>query len=854
MIPLRLQLQNFMSYGEGVPPLDFTGIRVACLSGDNGNGKTALLDAMTWALYGETRATTEDDVVRLGATDCQVIFDFQVGGSEYRIHKARGRRGGTAWELQVRQEDGSTRSLSGTSARETKARIEQLLRMDYRTFLSSGYLAQGRADEFARASVNDRKKVLADILDLSRYERLEAMAKERRKDAEDRETDAERDIRSIDTELEREDGYHLSLENAQARLKDATGRMETDRAKHDALVAEVQRLEEREARARDLEARIPEFVEENAGNARQLAEVERRIAGAEAIVARRDTIEAAYARFVDAGKRIAPLEAQYDSVLQLQREQTQLEKQIRVEHDALDRERYRLECEVQQLVEEEREIDRYQADVERLQSEIAGFGDMDARSAAIEERRLKAEEVFGDLKTELGEVKAHAVAVEKRLLALRSSDASLCEYCGQPLPPDRRHDAIAEAEATRADLVRRNDDVTRRGRDARKAVDQVKEDAERVQRDLRQLADMQARLAQATQERLRVVARTQTLPDVRRRFDIHAARIAQRDYARPEQERLIAVSAELERLERVGEELAVVRAELTRLTGAERDRLQLQNAEQVMATDPARAVELRAVITRRETQIANARKQIDDFRRATATLPEQRRTLDAAAAALRRAEEEARASEREIGQYTSLLEHCARQRRERDRRTEERLIAAREKELYRELIAAFGRKGVQALIIENALPEIETQANELLGRMTDGALQLRLVTQRDAKSKSATASSIETLDIILADEMGTRPYEMYSGGEAFRINFALRVALSRLLAQRAGAPLQTLILDEGFGTQDPRGREAIVDAILNISDSFALILVITHIDELKEAFPTRIEVTKGPSGSSFSIS
>src|SRR5690242_21185525 len=124
-----------MSYGEGVPPLDFTGIRLACLSGDNGNGKTALLDAMTWALFGETRAPSEDDVIRIGAPDVQVLFDFLVEGVKYRVHKARGRRGGALWELQVWQEDGTPRSLSGTNARETKQKIEQLLRMDYRTFL-----------------------------------------------------------------------------------------------------------------------------------------------------------------------------------------------------------------------------------------------------------------------------------------------------------------------------------------------------------------------------------------------------------------------------------------------------------------------------------------------------------------------------------------------------------------------------------------------------------------------------------------------------------------------------------------------------------------------------------------------
>ena len=103
---------------------------------------------------------------------------------------------------------------------------------------------------------------------------------------------------------------------------------------------------------------------------------------------------------------------------------------------------------------------------------------------------------------------------------------------------------------------------------------------------------------------------------------------------------------------------------------------------------------------------------------------------------------------------------------------------------------------------------------------------------------------METLDIRISDDLGTRDYEMYSGGEKFRVDFALRIALSRLLAARSGATLPTLIIDEGFGTQDEEGRDRLVEAITTISDDFRLILLVTHIEELRERFDRRIEVTK----------
>ena len=183
--------------------------------------------------------------------------------------------------------------------------------------------------------------------------------------------------------------------------------------------------------------------------------------------------------------------------------------------------------------------------------------------------------------------------------------------------------------------------------------------------------------------------------------------------------------------------------------------------------------------------------------------------------------------------------------------------------LHGELERAFGKNGLQALTIETVLPQLEAETNRLLARLSGNQLHVQFVTQKArkrsrAKSKSKSAQAladtpIETLEIFIADTQGTRAYETYSGGEAFRINFAIRLALSRLLAQRSGASLQLLIVDEGFGTQDDRGRERLVSAIEAISADFACILAVTHIPSLKEAFQTRIEVTKSASGSQIQL-
>lgn len=204
------------------------------------------------------------------------------------------------------------------------------------------------------------------------------------------------------------------------------------------------------------------------------------------------------------------------------------------------------------------------------------------------------------------------------------------------------------------------------------------------------------------------------------------------------------------------------------------------------------------------------------------------------------------ARESNFGALSQALKEIESQEKKAAEVEKRTLKIGEEKGVFEELSVAFSKKGIQAMIIEQAIPMIEEEANRILAKASDSRLSLRFLTQR---VKKTSEELIETLDIKITDEQGERDYEMYSGGEAFRINFSVRVALSKFLASRSGVHLKFLGVDEGFGTLDVAGREDLVEAINAIRPDFAKIIVITHIQEFKDLFPTQILVTKDNQGS-----
>jgi exonuclease SbcC len=215
MIPQQLVLRNFLSYRQATLP--FRGLHLACICGANGAGKSSLLEAIAWALWGQSRASREDDVIYYGEVEAYVDFEFTVQGQGYRVVRVRRRQQSTVLELQVQTAVGYS-SLTQRSLRATQEKIIQILRLDYPTFVNSAYLRQGRADEFMAKRPSERKQLLAALLGLEQYEPLAEAARDRAREYKAQITLLEQRLSAEATQLAAQAHLQVQHQHLTARI------------------------------------------------------------------------------------------------------------------------------------------------------------------------------------------------------------------------------------------------------------------------------------------------------------------------------------------------------------------------------------------------------------------------------------------------------------------------------------------------------------------------------------------------------------------------------------------------------------------------------------------------------------
>ena len=534
MVPLHLRLYNFLSY-QGETDFDLRGIHVGCLSGDNGNGKSALLDAVTWALWGWARGrkygtggASPDELVYQGQTDMEVALTFAAGEATYRMvrkhSKGGGRRGAARMvDLQAATGDGF-RSLTEGSVADTEKKVVDLLRMSYETFVNSAFLLQGEADRFTTSKPAQRKETLAEILGLSFYERLQERARERVREHDGFLLRNQLDREGVERELAARPTVEAALDEARRVLEGHAPLLATARADEaalDARVTALARVQEEADRLWDVAAQRLDEAERlgsQAGQARA------RVEQLEAVLSRRDEIYHGASTLTDAREQLQELDAEQQRDASLERQAMELEHAIVQAADRLSAEADRLSD------RSEREL---RPRAERGQSAEAELAEVSSDEALVDGQReavqsLRAE--IEDTARAIAQAEADNQRLDAELAELRNSYRMLregetdCPLCGARLGADGLEHLRQEME--------------QRGRERRSQFDH---NGERLALMAPQRKSLETELAQAETG----------LEEAQRR---HAARLAelQREVAEGEtaEVELVSVTQDLDALTR----------------------------------------------------------------------------------------------------------------------------------------------------------------------------------------------------------------------------------------------------------------------------------------------------------------
>lgn len=849
MTPIKLSMTAFGAYVEHVT-IDFKnglrGEKIFLIHGATGAGKTTILDAITYALYGETSGKARDgkDMRSKGVADSvptTVEFTFALGNRIYKVWREinySSRRKDNKY--QTRAELSCDGHLIADKDRAVKKRITELLGFDADQFRQVVILPQGEFKKFLSADSDKRQEVLNILFDSTPYQQIEEALSERAKVTAAVVNGLETERDTLKRQLEGADS--TALPDMEARLLSARSQVATLKRKFDSAqvaLTEGKRLADRFADAdkaqKNLQAAQIDFVEAEKTFTAAQAEYQQR----EAEEDQRKILEDKVRELKEIQSALSDLEKQQAALAKEQAKLAEAEKSFKKCDD---------------------NSKRYEARMNQLTNDKA---------------RLECEKIFGEvlqLEADLDSAKEKVSTAEKKLnaaqiewnrlqivnnaarLAMTLKDGEPCPVCGS-----HEHPAIIEAAIPTITELHNAEDTVNRLTDEKSRLEKNAAQIEgKLSAKKNLLADNPE--LEAVQKSFVSLRKTEAeLEDCIKRLAKGEDCIKQNDKAldtadkikkaaQSKVDNLIGAISELQK--KIPETYSTAPQQLDAdLNAAQKTFVALDTVWKVADKNYREAIKIKSA---REATRNAAQRNFDAL---AAELkdktPPDTNSLEQATA---QAHETYDAALKEKAKLETAFDTLKKVSSELEK-VEAKLTEAKEiADTWRTLsdVANATGKGesdlkisFQRYFLSTMFNDVVTEANNRLKQMSNGRY---LFQQKDAgKTKAKTAG----LNLEIFDEQtgALRPVETLSGGESFLASLSLALGLASTVRNKVGGiKLDTIFIDEGFGSLDTETLDFAISTITEQSGG-RLVGIISHVEELKNQMPVRLEVTTSETGS-----
>ncbi|PSQ59492.1 MAG: chromosome segregation protein [Halobacteriales archaeon SW_9_67_25] len=819
----RIALENFKCYADADLPLD-RGVTV--IHGLNGSGKSSLLEASFFALYGAKAIDqTLDEIVTIGAEGAVVELWFTHAGEAYHVERRVSVREDRAVTTKCVLE-GPDSSYEG--ARAVRRRVGELLRMDHEAFVNCAYVRQGEVNKLIDASPGERQDMLDELLQLGKLEEYRQRASDARVGVGRVRDDKQGALSELDDQIAAKEDRDLhgrlnALQSDLAEVESETERFEENRTQAEETLADakavLEEYEEKQTELQELEADIEDLREtirategererlaaetetarerrEDARDRREdlLAEVELAEADPQAIEARLEALAAEIESVTERIRELSVEKQEHDSRADsLAGQADDLESTAAEKHETAED----LETDIgegrETLATRREELAELDADIETRRE---SFADSPVTVGEAGEYREEVPDELAELRETRAETATELENARDRLTeAQELREAGNCPECGQPTEGSPHVEALDEREGTvetlesrLADLREREETLDERleeAADLEREADQKREAVTEARGDA---AECQAKIAAANREKADLTERV---------------------------ERLEALAECVERIEDLTEQIADHRERRTEKADLNDERRERLAEKRERRGDLAETVDEERIEAAREEK-DRAETYLDQVREKLSTLANRKEQL-----------------QNEIGGVKKEIENLEELRERRDvlADTVTRLDSLYEEteqleEMYGTLRAQLRQRNVESL---------ERMLNETF----------ELVYENDSYSRIELDGDYE-LTVYQKDGESLEP-EQLSGGERALFNLSLRCAIYRLLAEgiEGAAPMPPLILDEPTVFLDSGHVSKLVDLVGAMRDlGVEQILVVSHDEELVGAADDIVRVRK----------